>query len=129
MRILDRLVPDEPLFPYDPETVPTYPERLPPVVRNWCFVSIAMNLVTLAVGTLVFRNLAPAISFLMFTLGPLYLLFFWRGLIKTTNGNLEKIERQTVVPRLMPYPSVEWLFIFTLTGASAMFVSVLVPMA
>jgi len=76
--MLEGLTPSEPVFPYDADIVPIYPERLPRAVRNWCFVSITVNLVTLAVGTFVFRNLGPTLLFVMWTLlGPLNLLFFW----------------------------------------------------
>jgi hypothetical protein len=127
MRILERLTPSEPLFPYDADIIPIYPRNLPPVVKNWCWVAIAANLVTLAVGTLLFRSFAPTLMFLAFTLfGPLNVLLFWRSHIKMLNRSTDDMERQSsflVLP--LPYPSIEWLAIAALVMTSVMDVCVL----
>ena len=130
MRILDRLRPSEPLFPFDPDIIPIYPERLPPVVRNWCVASIAVNVVTLVMGTFVFRNLAPVLVFLVFTLfGPVNLLLFWRSLAQTLNRSTDRIERTPLRSMLGSYPSIEWLAISALVATSAMNICLLVLLA
>ena len=47
MDFLEHLIPDEPFFPYDRQIAPRYSAELPKVVRNWCFVSITVNVATL----------------------------------------------------------------------------------
>src|SRR5271166_4602605 len=101
MRFLERLIPDEPVFPYEPQETPQYAEKLPDAIRYWSYVSIAVNVVTLAVATVILRNLAPTILFAMFTLIPLYFLCFWRDVIKTMNQTVEKQKAHWMRPMML----------------------------
>jgi hypothetical protein len=108
MDFLEHLIPDEPFFPYDRQIAPRYSAELPKVVRNWCFVSITVNVATLTIATLILRNLAPTILFLIFTLiAPLNILFFWRGLIETMNDTVKKLSVRLPVAIRLPYPSMQ----------------------
>jgi hypothetical protein len=118
MGFLQHLVPDEPVFPYGRQITPRYSAELPEAVKSWCFVSIAVNVVTLAIASLILRSYIPAILFLIFTLiAPLNILLFWRGLTETMNNTVKKISAR--LPVALPYPSMQWLAISLLVAASA----------
>jgi hypothetical protein len=130
MDFLQRLVPDGPFFPYDRQITPRYSAELPKVVRNWCLVSIAVNVATLTIATLILRNLAPAVLFLIFTLiAPLNILFFWRGLIETMNDTVRKLGARLPGAIRLPYPSMQWLAISLLVATSAALVAMTVLFA
>jgi hypothetical protein len=128
MGFLAHLVPDEPLFPYDRQMTPGYYAELPKAVRNWCFVSIAANVATLTVASLILRSFAPAILFLIFTLiAPLNILLFWRGLTETMNNTVKKISAR--LPVALPYPSMQWLAISLLAATTAALIATTVLFA
>ena len=93
MSFWKRLTPDEPLVP--PRTIfpVTGREKLPAPVRNWCFLSIALNFSVAGMTTLFVRNAAPILMAAMASCGPVYLLLFWGNITSTVERARDAAER------------------------------------
>jgi hypothetical protein len=120
--VLSRLIPNEPPFPYERGEVPNYPKKMPESVKYWLLVSIALNAATVVIATVKLHNLAPTILWCIFTLLQLYIFFFWRDLVQVVNSSIEKMDVQPLAPKILAYPSMQWVGISLSLGLSAMLV-------
>lgn len=119
MRFWKTLIPDEPLIS-DSEVIPArYLKIMPPAVRGWCFVSIVANGVVVALITGIFRNIAPLLLGAIFTLFPLYLLFFWNDVVSTADTSKQRaLERYPFAVRINF--GVQWIAISICVAAPVM---------
>ena len=116
--MLGRLIPDEPFFPYGDRRDVQYPEELPISIKYWSFLSIIVNLMLIAVGTIVDYNPSATILFGVFVLaGPIWALIGWERFIRKFNRRIDDIEKgplQFVIQ--LPFPSCQWLALLSLVG-------------
>jgi len=76
MRFWTKLIPDEPLILDDDVEEVRYLKRVPPAVKGWCLISLAVNGAVAATATTLFRNAGPFLAGMIFALFPSYILLF-----------------------------------------------------
>jgi hypothetical protein len=119
-------MPDEPFFPGETGV---------PSVRYWCYLTLAINVIALAIGTTAVRTLAPLIFFGIFTLfGPINILMSWRSMVRQLNQKIEDVEsnRTPMFAAFVPLRvnmSLEWLGIIVLAGCSAFLIIAIIASA
>jgi hypothetical protein len=97
---------------------------MPKDIKNWCILTIVINAALMAIGTLVLRNLAPLLLFLLLTvIGPIYFLLSWQDLRKRWDM-LSDFGQSSPLPTPQ-LPSLESVTIIILVGSIAAFVCIL----
>jgi hypothetical protein len=125
-RFLKRLAPEEPLFPYGDDFIPGYSDTIPDSMRCWCYLSLALHVITLLIGLIFLRHLVHVIAlviiFLIFTLlGPGNYLLNWSSQAKNMNRLIDMMNSR---PLPLAFPSMLWGWIAQLVLLSLGFVIV-----
>jgi hypothetical protein len=125
-RFLKRLAPEEPLFPYGDDFIPPYSDTIPDSMRGWCYLFLALNVITLLIGLIFLRHLVHVIAlviiFLIFTLlGPGNYLLNWSSQAKNMNRLIDMMNSR---PLPLAFPSMLWGWIAQLVLLSLGFVIV-----
>ena len=98
---LKTLLPDEPFFLSDGQQDTRYSTTLPPAVRRWCFVSLAVNSLIVAISSAIFENVGPLLVGAIFALFPLYMFLSWKDIGSTVSAaRRNAVERSPFVVRL-----------------------------
>jgi len=113
------LVPDEPFVLDESFEDTRYPEKLPPVVKAWCVVSLIANGFVVAIATPIFRNVGPLLVGAIFALFPLWMVLFWKDLASSMN----EAKQKAVASAMYVAPinlSLQWCAISMCVAAPAM---------
>ncbi len=104
-----KLLPDEP-FISDVEFFPPRPSKgTPRAVKNWCLITIVVNVLIAASAAAALRHAWPLLLGAIFVLFPLCMLFFWGDLASTVAQTKERINESP-----LPLPikiGAQWLAI------------------
>jgi hypothetical protein len=113
-----KFVPDEP-FISDHEFFPPRPAKgTPPAVKNWCRLTIVVNILiaTAAAGAL--RHVWPLLLGVIFVLLPLYVLFCWTDIASAAALVKERANRSPLALRINI--GAQWLAISVCLGCTLM---------
>jgi hypothetical protein len=118
MRFWKTLIPDEPLISHSEAVPPRHTKRIPPAVRGWSVVSIVANGLVAGLSTAISRDAAPLLLGAIFTLFPLYILFFWNDVISMVNTSKQRAIEQSPFAVRINF-GVQWIAISVCVGTTA----------
>jgi hypothetical protein len=113
-----KLVPDEP-FISDVEFFPSRPPKgTPPAVKNWCMITIIVNVLIAASAAAVLHHAWPLLLGVVFILFPLYMLFFWGDVVSWVASTHKRIHEAPFVPAVKL--GAQWLALSVCLGCTLM---------
>jgi hypothetical protein len=117
MRLWKALIPDEPFISDSPRF--GFPQHLPPVVKSWCIISIFVNGFIASVEALAMYHPAPLLIGVMFSLFPLYMIFFWSDVASTAADSNQRVSNDTPLSLNLNI-GTQWLGIAVCVGSTFM---------